>query len=85
MPRYGFRCAECNREEDAVIPVGLRDDPDLAPVCCEKPMTRIMSSVPFTFDVPPAGHYFPTIGKTCHSAAEFTREAEKVKKKALDI
>lgn len=82
MPRYGFRCDTCKRETEETIPVRLCDDKDMFPVCCKAPMKRLLSAVPFTFDVPPAGHYYPTIGKTCYSASEFVREAEKIKKNA---
>lgn len=84
MPTYGFRCDECERETDAMIPVKLRDDPDMAPICCKKPMTRLVSSPPFKFDVSPHGYWFPTVGKTCSTAAEYQREADKVKREQLD-
>lgn len=79
MPRYQFRCKICNRETEDTIPVKLCDDKDMYPICCKEPMAKLLSAVPFKFDVPPSGHYFPTVGKTCSTAAEYQREADKVK------
>ena len=80
MPNFDFRCTVCGSNQTDWLPFKAIDNKELYPQCCNQPTIKLMSAPPFKFTIPPSGHYFATIGKTCHTEAEFIREAEKTKK-----
>lgn len=79
MPTYEFVCKKCRRATTQIIPMSLRDDKDLAPPCCGKPMMRVISAPPHKFLVPPTGRYYETIGDYASTEDEFRQKAAKVK------
>lgn len=79
MPNYEFRCKKCKRVTEQMLPISLCDDKDLAPVCCKKPMGRIMSPVRHSFLVPPNGRYYETLGDYAATESEFREKAAKIK------
>lgn len=80
MPNFNFRCGKCNKEAEDWLPFKGSGDQSLYPICCGEPMKKLLSAPPFTFMVPPAGKYYPTIDKVCSTESEFHRHAEKTKK-----
>lgn len=79
MPSYEFKCKVCGRVTTELLPVKLRDDADIAPICCKQKMARIFSPVRHKFLVPPGGTYYDTIGDYASTESEFREKAAKVK------
>lgn len=43
-------------------------------------MIRLQAAGAVQWQVPPGGHFFPTVGKVCYTREEYQREADKCKK-----
>lgn len=78
---YRFRCKKCEKTEMTILPMSSCRDESQYPICCEEPMTKLLDSAAFKFECSPHGHYYPTVGKTCGTEAEYQREADKTRKK----
>ena len=79
MPLFQFRCHTCQKVEEEIL--NIRSTKRTRKCKCGGKAKRLLGTgTAVVWEVPPGGHWFPTVGKTCHTRDQFLGEANKIKR-----
>ena len=81
MPLFEFRCVCCGKVLSEILPMQTKIRKLKCPDCGKVAKRLLGTGTKVDQVVPPGGHWFPTVGKTCHTKEQFLHEADKVKRK----
>lgn len=84
MPLFEFRCqgiGGCGKTSTEILPIQSKTRKIKCPNCGKFAKRLLGTGTKVDWVVPPGGHWFPTVGKTCYTKEHFLSEADKVKRK----